>query len=376
MRVLHATGAFLPTKGGGPYFVHHLTSALKRDGHDCLVVAPDLGGVQDTETVPTTRPTGLKVGPLPFSPTFPVALARAVKRFDPDVIHTHYPLPFYPEATAVISNLYETPMTITCHGAFEMDLKTTVGVFGLVYNRSLLRVPLRAAKTIHVSNEHILDELTIYDRYRAKTRTIPMGVDTDWYDPSAVGGKPPFTASSPTVLFVGSFRRYKGLGYLVDAFATVLMHTDASLVLLGDGPRKDVLQDKVRELGISGSVEFVGHVDDEELRRAYASADVFVLPSPSIAESLGLVALEAMAMGVPTIVTGGSGVGRLLKEEEAGTVVKPASTEALVDALVALLNDTDKRRIAGCTARSLITERYDWSALVKEYESLYRSTLE
>lgn len=376
MRVLHATGAFLPTKGGGPYFIHNLTSSLERRGHDCHIVAPDLGGVPETETVPTSRARGFQLGPFPIAPNFPLALASAIDHFDPDVVHTHYPLPFYPETSVVVSKFCGAPVVMTCHGALEMDCKSLVGVFGSAYNRTLLRVALQAADALHVSNNHILDELTIYDRYQAKTWAIPMGVDTEWYNPAIVEGPPPFPPSSPTILFAGSFRRYKGLEHLIDAFATVQEHTDAHLVLLGDGPRKEPLKKQVHELGLSETVKFISHVNDENLRRAYASADVFVLPSPTIEESLGLVALEAMAMGVPTVVTRGSGVGRLLQNEEAGIVVEPASANALTTALMNLLEDSDQRRAAGRAARSLITARYAWSDLVGEYESFYRSVLD
>lgn len=377
MKILHATGAFLPTKGGGPYFVHHLTKALERRGHDCHVVAPGVSGCPSVETVSTTRPKGYDLGPFPFAPAFPLALDRAIRAFEPDIVHTHYPLPYYPEVSTIVSRVRQTPVVTTCHGALEMDFESLIGVVGTVYNRSLLHVALAGSEALHVSNEHILGQISLYDRYRDKTHTIPMGVDTDWFHSTAASGPPPFDETpSPTILFVGSFRRYKGLEYLVDAFSTVNETFDATLVLLGDGPRKEGIQRLVNEHGVAEAVEFVDHVDDADLRRAYTHTDVFVLPSPSIEESLGLVALEAMAMGLPTVVTAGSGIGRLLQDHNAGVVVKPYSSDAIADALTDLLSDEgylQEQRTAGERA---VAESFAWRVLVERYESFYRDVLD
>lgn len=96
MKVLHATGPFLPTKGGGPYFVHYLTQHLAEKGDDCLIVTTGYGKTTDVETVPVKRARSQTVAGFPVSPTYPLVLRRALKTFNPDIIHTHYPLFFFP----------------------------------------------------------------------------------------------------------------------------------------------------------------------------------------------------------------------------------------------------------------------------------------
>lgn len=376
MRVLHVTGTFLPVKGGGPYFVHYLTRHLEREGHQCHVVTTDVGGTPNEPTVSTTRSPAVTVAGAPLSPTFPVALYRAIRSFDPDVIHANYPLPLYPDVAALLASGRDTPLVLTAHGAFEMSLTSPIGVFGSVYNRTLLRVTLGLTDCVHVSNDAILEA---YDFYRraADTRVVPIGVDTDWFDPESVSGQPPYETGPDegTVLYVGALRRYKGLSDLLDAFDDLQSRADAQLVVVGDGPRRERLQQRVRELGITEDVQFVGHVDDDALRRAYAHADVFVLPSPSIRESYGMVALEALAMGLPTVVTRGSGIGRVLDASKAGTVVSPNSPRDLADAIATLLTDTTRAAEESRAGRRVAVERFAWSSLVDDYVGLYRSVL-
>ncbi|MBO4247088.1 glycosyltransferase family 4 protein [Halomicrobium sp. IBSBa] len=378
MRILHVIGTFLPVRGGGPYYVHNLSTHLESKGHECRVVTTTVGGQADTETVPLTRSTAFEVGPAPIAPGFPVVLKRAIREFDPDVIHSNYPLPLYPDVAAVLSKFHSVPHVITCHGAFEMSWDNLVGAIGQVYNRTLLRVTLRLADRILVSNQNIVDEISLYQRYEDKLDVVPIGVDTEWFDPETTDGDPPFKIddTKKTVLYAGAFRRYKSLDDLVRGFAQIVENHDVRLVLVGEGAKKADIESLVAKLGIEDSVVFPGFVSDEELRRAYAAADVFVLPSPTITESFGMVVMEAMAMGVPTVVTSGSGVGRVLDSEDAGVVVDPESPDQLADSIVRLVTDDEWYQKQADLGRTLVTERFAWTEIVDQNVAVYQQLLD
>lgn len=373
MKILHATGTFLPVKGGCPYFIHHLTRYLENRGDTCRVVTTGRGDRTAAQTVAVDRARSRTVAGLPISPDYPVVLQRAITEFSPDVIHTHYPLPFYPEVASVLAKLADIPVVMTCHGAFEMTLTSAIGIFGNVYNRTLLHASMRTADRIHVSNDEILSAFSLFDRYHSKVSTVPMGVDTVWYDPVAVSNDPPYPVEDgvSTILFVGTFRRYKELNDLIAAFAT-LDDVDAHLVLVGDGPLRGNIESAVADHRVADRVTITGRLDDEALRRAYAGADVFVLPSPTMSESFGLVTLEAMAMEVPTVVTAGSGIGGVLADERAGTVVEPGDPRSLADAVRKLLTDDQYYRNQVTAGTELIKERFAWNSLIGEYRDLYR----
>ena len=383
MRVLHVTGTYLPVKGGGPYYIHYLSKYLEDMGHDCLVVTTDMGGEIETETTDTLRSRSVEVAGAPMSPTYPFLLYKAVKKFDPDVIHGNYPLPLYPDIGLALSKISDVPFVLTCHGSFENSLESVAGVVGTCYNNTVLRATLRLSDCIHMSNHGIPSEIQMYQGYREKTEFIPIGVDTDWFDPRKVDKKREVQGecegvASPyrkregehVVLYVGSFRRYKGLEYLVRAFED--MGSDSNLVLIGDRPRKNELENLASELGVSDRVEFHPHVSDAELRRAYRYADVFVLPSPSILESLGMVAMEAMAMEIPTVVTRGSGIGHVLEGEDVGCVVEPHSSGEIEEKVSSLLEDEDTRKRRGKACRKYVVDNLSWDYVIDDYIEMYR----
>lgn len=373
MRILHVSGTFLPVKGGGPYYVHYLSQHLERKGHTCRVVTTESGGKPETETVQTDRSPALSLAGAPVAPTFPLTLKRTLERFDPDIVHANYPLPFYPDVAAALARIQNRPLVVTCHGAFEMSFDSLVGIVGTVYNNSLLRLTLRAADRLHVSNRAILDAFDFYRRHDSKTDVVPIGVDTEWFDPTVVSGPPPYDVqgTTRTVLYVGSFRRYKGLDTLLRAFSRIGEQQEVQLVLVGDGPQREQLEQLVVRHRLTDHVQFVDHVDDERLRRAYAHADVFVLPSPTIRESLGMVAMEAMAMGAPTVVTAGSGIGHVLDGKDAGVVVEPNAPSALAEAIETLLTEETAATEQGYASRALVESQFAWTAVVEEYIELY-----
>jgi rhamnosyl/mannosyltransferase len=146
------------------------------------------------------------------------------------------------------------------------------------------------------------------------------------------------------VLFVGRLRAYKGLPHLLEA----LVHVDANLALVGDGPERRRLQRLTRRLGLSDRVHFTGHLPDAALPAAYQAADLFVLPSHLPSEAFGLVMVEAMASGLPVVCTElGTGTSVVVRHGQTGLVVPPADPAALADALRHLLADDALRRRLG-----------------------------
>jgi glycosyltransferase involved in cell wall biosynthesis len=138
------------------------------------------------------------------------------------------------------------------------------------------------------------------------------------------------------VLYCGQFIERKGIRDLVDAFAIVKREfEDVALLLVGYGPLQADLEWRVRELGLA-DVHFVGHAEVDEIPALYALGDIFVLPSTE--ETWGLVVNEAMACGLPVVVTDAVGSGPDLVEQGAnGFVVQARNVEALANRVGELL---------------------------------------
>ncbi len=155
------------------------------------------------------------------------------------------------------------------------------------------------------------------------------------------------------VLYVGQFIERKGLRCLLDAFEhLVAAQPDTALVLVGYGPLEQELREIVTSRALT-DVHFIGHVEVGEMPRMYAMADVFVLPS--FEETWGLVVNEAMACGLPVIVSDrvGSSVD-LVRDGANGYVVPAGDSAALADRLAGILRDAEAlERMGRCSAERI-----------------------
>lgn len=143
------------------------------------------------------------------------------------------------------------------------------------------------------------------------------------------------------VLYVGRLMEEKGLDVLLRAYSIVeAKMPDTNLIIVGKGHLRASLEDQASKLGLE-NVIFTGFVSDSLLKQAYASSDLFVLPS--YAEIQPLVLLEALAMGLPAIGTNVGGVPEMIIEGQNGYVLEPGDHEGLAERTIRILND-DKLR--------------------------------
>ena len=120
-------------------------------------------------------------------------------------------------------------------------------------------------------------------------------------------------------------------------------------------------------------VRFVGRVRDEELLQWYAAADVFVLPSSS--EAQGIVALEAMACGLPVVASAVGGLLGTLEDGRTGYLVPSGEVEPLADRIAALLEDEPLRTSMGAAARERVVREFSWSRAVADTLQVYGEVL-
>ena len=184
----------------------------------------------------------------------------------------------------------------------------------------------------------------------------PVGVDTDLWRPEP---RPQHAPGEPArLLCVGRLHASKGFDVALRALRLVVDHgVDARLAILGDGPERSALTALTHDLSLHDRVEFKGSVAETAVRRALAEADIFLLPSH--AEPLGVVVMEAMAMGTPVIVTKAGGVMEIVTDGQDGLMVPPGAPSPLAQAIAALVADPGRRAALAAAARRSIVERFD-----------------
>jgi glycosyltransferase involved in cell wall biosynthesis len=230
---------------------------------------------------------------------------------------------------------------------------------------------LHAATTVRFSRGAVED----IRRYYAlppdmRFDVIPAGIVCEASDRKADPGRPEIR-----LLSVGRLVESKNLALLLDSLAR-LPEQPWRLEIVGEGPDRVRLEQHSAALGIAERVRFHGHRNDVD--RFYAEADLFVFPSRL--ESYGLVILEAMAHGVPTLAIAADGV----RYQNANTEIITHGVDGLVAADEAefhsLLGDCIAQRVAlnqlGQQARQTFEQRHQWSAVLDRWEDLLRDVTE
>ena len=181
------------------------------------------------------------------------------------------------------------------------------------------------------------------------------------------------------ILFVGRLIDWKGVHTLVSSVKKVRDTVrNARLVIVGDGPERKSLADRVKELGLEDSVTFTGQVSDEELKDYYSRASVFVLPSITVnnqTEGLGVVLLEAMASGIPVIGSNTGGIPDIIEDKVNGLLVPPGDPDALAEAIIRIFEDrdlADRFREAGLET---VKGRFSWDKISDQFIEVYREVL-
>ena len=171
-------------------------------------------------------------------------------------------------------------------------------------------------------------------------------------------------------MFLGRIHPGKGLELLVPAFAQVSRNHAVRLVIVG--PDSEDFRNKVEadiaERGLRDRILFTGMLRGPDRIAALRDADLFALPS--FHENFGLVVVEALACGVPAIVSDEVNVCREIAEARVGAVV-PTKVEPLAAELSRWLSDASLRRDAAARARQFVWERYDWDQIAAEWARQY-----
>jgi len=220
-----------------------------------------------------------------------------------------------------------------------------------------------------VANSEGLRKLA-YDFYdKEKFEVIPNGVDSDTFKPDdmRVSGK------VFKVLFVSRLIERKGLQFVIPQLPALRDELEAKgkglrLTIVGDGPYRDTLEVIAKEHGVSDIIDFVGQKDKDQIVPYYQDADVFILPSKK--EGMPNVVLEAMACGLPIVMTPCQGSDELIKDN--GFVCK---AKDFGEKLRILAFDDAQRRLMGLNSGSRVRSNFTWDATTDKYINLMKEIL-
>ncbi|OMO97509.1 Glycosyl transferase, family 1 [Corchorus olitorius] len=313
---------------------------------------------------------GSRSFPCPWYQKVPLSLAlspriiSAVAQFKPDIIHASSPgiMVF---GALIIAKLLCVPIVMSYH--------THVPVYIPRYTFSWLVKPMwlvlkflhRAADLTLVPSAAIARDLEAARVTAAnKIRLWNKGVDSESFHPRFRSHEMRLRLSNgepdrPLVIHVGRLGVEKSLDFLKSVLDRL---PEARIAFIGDGPYREELE----KMFTGMPAVFTGMLQGEELSQAYASGDVFVMPSES--ETLGLVVLESMSSGVPVVGARAGGIPDIIpadQEGKTGFLFNPGDLEDCLSKLEPLLRDKELRETIGKAAREEM-EKYDWKAATKK----------
>lgn len=209
---------------------------------------------------------------------------------------------------------------------------------------------------------------------------IAPGIDTEHFSPRDAHQlrEELNLAEKKVIVSVGRLVHRKGQDVLIEAMPTILKEVPhAHLVMIGEGPYRSYLENRVKSLGIQESVTFIGRIQYSDLPRYICVGDVFVMPSRSRlagleVEGLGIVYLEASACGLPVIAGNSGGAPDAVLEGETGLVVDGTKKEAVAASTVELLLDPQRSKAMGVRGREWIIQEWRWDIWSARFAELLK----
>ncbi|HVN86585.1 MAG TPA: glycosyltransferase [Candidatus Binatia bacterium] len=295
-----------------------------------------------------------------------VLLAEWLERDGVTHLHVHWAS--YPATVAyVVHRLTGLPFSISAH-AYDIYMVPR-----------MLPAKLRAAEflvTCARTNAQYLERL-VEPVLRDKIVVLYHGVDVARF--SGARNRPRL-AQAVTIMSCGQLEQYKGMHHLVDACAAIHRRGVAvRCIIVGDGPQRGPLQRQIDRLGLSEQVELVGARPHVEVAKLLAQADVFALAS-ELAGAVGRrdvianVVVEAMAAGLPVVVSRIPGMEELVEDAISGILVAPNRADELAEALARLAANPLERERMGQAARVRVSRDFDASKNVRRLASLLSHT--
>lgn len=288
-------------------------------------------------------------------------IKKSIRSFQPDIVHAHYLADN--GLFGALSGFH--PFVVSAWGTDIYDYPRRSGSRACV-----IRYVLKKADCL-LSTSHVMAKEVFKYTNKEWLFVTPFGVDMSLFKPLPVE-----RPGDNHVVFgiVKTLKYGYGIDTLIDAFALLReRRPDLSIELriVGDGPERDRLRQRVTDLGISREVSFAGRIENDKLPGIINQFDIFVALSRT--ESFGVAVVEAMATGRPVIVSDAPGFTEIVEHGVSGLIVRRDDPHQASAAMETLVDDGILRRTLAENGRERVRALYDWNKNVEEMIAVYES---
>jgi glycosyltransferase involved in cell wall biosynthesis len=379
MKILTVLTYYRPHTSGLTIYAERLVRAFAKRGHEVTVMTthydPSLPFKETLDGVKIVRvPVIARVSKGVLAPTFGLVATKLVLQHD--VVQMHLPQ-FDAPGVALRARLFGKPSILTYH----CDVQLPTSFFNRVVNTVLdfqNNMAGMLANHIVTYTQDYADNSRFLSRYASKLTPILPPVELPQPIPGAVSA---FAENHhtmdrrPVIGMAARFASEKGVEVLLDAMPAILNKYPKAQVLfagtyqyvMGEQAYSDRLMPRIREYEINGNWKFLGNLDPVEMAAYYPNLDVITVPSLNSTEAFGLVQIEAMMNGVPSVPSALPGVRQPVKMHGMGVVSEIGNSESLANAILEVLDNKEKYR---CDIPAIKTA-YDPDSIAQEYEKLF-----
>ena len=371
MRIALVTDTFRPEVNGVTTVLSVLHRGLAARGHEVLVVAPEYPPGAAPEPSVLRRPSVACPGYPAVRLSWPGrAVGRVLAAFQPELLHviTEGPLGWEGRRFALAAGI---PLFTSFHTDFPRYAERYLGGWAVAPARRYLRCFHAPAVLTQTPSAETCGELRALGVPRAVV--WGRGVDSQLFNPARRSrerrARLGVNGTGVVVLHVGRLAREKDPDTLIGALSSVRdrLGDEARFVVAGEGPAGAEVRQRLP------FAKHLGFIDrNTVLPDLYADADIFVFPSPT--ETCGLVALEAMAAGLPVVAADRGGVLENLRHGINGLLAPAGDARGFAGAIVRLAEDPAQRSAMSQAARAFAVAR-DWARELDEYEAMARESV-
>jgi glycosyltransferase involved in cell wall biosynthesis len=372
MKILHVIANLDPHYGGPAKACPEMARAVAQLGHQVSIYTTNQNGPGELD-VPLDRPVyqdGVEIHYFPIQPPrfwrFSLPLALALRRSIPafDLVHIHSLYLFHSLVAGHYCRRYNIPYLVRPHGTLDPFLWRRHRWRKSLMEYTFENRNLRRAAALHFTTAAEA-ELAAPFTFQTPGIVVPLGIDLQEFaglpEPGRFRARYPEIGGKRIILFFGRINFKKGLDILARAFGVVARRReDVHLVITG--PDSDGWEDRVRDWltaeGVLDRTTFTGMLLGPERLAVLRDADIFALPSYT--ENFGLAIIEAMAAGLPVIISDQVNIWQEIRAHQAGRVI-PCDAAALAGQILDLLDHPEAAAGMAQRGKALVQEHYQWS---------------
>lgn len=307
----------------------------------------------------------------PYELALSSKLVDMVKLHKIDLLHVHYAIPHayagYMAKQMLKSEGIKIPMVTTLHGT---DI-TLVGKHP--FYKTAVTFSINKSDVVTSVSQNLKDETYSLFDIKKDIHVIPNFIELDKIkNISKIASNRSVMANEneKIITHISNFRKVKRIPDVIEIFYKIQQKIPSKLMMVGDGPEKEVAESLCNKLGISDKVIFFGN--SNEIDKILSFTDLFLLPSET--ESFGLAALEAMAWGVPVISSNTGGLPEVNFHGISGYLSEVGNTEEMAQNAIKILNN-EKTLLEFKSNASKTATQFDIKKIVTLYENLYMDVL-